>query len=67
MIVNLFFVKVKRKAEEKLNRQKEEEEEMTKKIEADIIHQTYELEKEKQRKLTKGELAKNNLKISVSF
>ena len=50
-----------------MNRQKDEEEEMRKKIEADLIHQTYELEKERQRKQTKEEFAKNNLKTAVCF
>jgi hypothetical protein len=40
---------------------------MKKKIEADFIHQTYELEKERHRKQTKEEFAKNNLKTAVSY
>lgn len=64
---NSFYLQIKRKEEERLNRQKDEEEEMRKKIEADLIHQTYELEKERQRKQTKEEFAKNNLKTAVCF
>jgi hypothetical protein len=58
---------MKRKQLEKLNREKEEAEEMKRKVETDLAWQRFEMEKSKQVQDKLHVTAKQNLKLSVRF
>lgn len=58
---------MKRKQIEKLNREKEEAEEMKRKVETDLAWQRFEMEKSKQVQDKLHVTAKQNLKLSVRF
>ena len=58
---------MKRKQLEKLNREKEETEEMKRKVETDLAWQRFEMEKSKQVQEKLHTTAKQNLKLSVRF